>query len=202
VDAGARDVEIRLPKDALTEKIAGHVVTRDGSPVAGALVVVQRFGFSVEFPGGGTRDEWLPRPEVTTDAEGRFEIRDVPKDGVELFVHGEEILFWSMDLKEGTPVDDLRCVVNRRMHLQIELDPPEDRADELKVLDGEGQPMILRIMRGETSFTDRKAAIVEGRSQVLSTSEDARTVVLFKGGQEIDRIPVTLHAGSVTTVRY
>jgi hypothetical protein len=107
-----------------------------------------------------------------------------------------------MELKEGLAVDDLRCVVNRRMHLQVELDPPEDRADELKVLDGDGQPMILRIMRGETSFTDRRAAIVDGRSQVLSTSEDARTVVLFKGGQEIDRIPVALHAGSVTTVRY
>jgi RNA polymerase sigma-70 factor (ECF subfamily) len=202
VESGARDVEIRLPKDALHEKIAGHVVTRDGTPIAGALVVVQRFGFSVEFPGGGTRDDWLPRPEVTTDADGKFEIRDVPREGVELFVHGEEILFWSMELKADTPVDDLRCVVNRRMHLQVELDPPEDRADELKVLDGDGQPMILRIMRGETSFTDRKAAIVEGRSQVLSTSEDARTVVLFKGGQEVDRIPVTLHAGSVTAVRY
>ncbi len=202
IDAGARDVEIRLPKDALHGKVAGHVVTRDGTPIAGALVVVQRFGFSVEFPGGGTRDDWLPRPEVATDADGKFEIRDVPREGVELFVHGEEILFWSLELKEGMPVDDLRCVVNRRMHLQIQLDPPEDRADELKVLDGDGQPMILRIMRGETSFTDRKAAIVDGRSQVLSTSEDARTVVLFKGEQEVDRIPVTLHAGSVTTVRY
>lgn len=202
IDAGARDVEIRLPKDALHGKIAGHVVTRDGSPVEGALVVVQRFGFSQEFIGGGTRDEWVPRPEVKTDAEGRFEIADVPREGVELFVHGEEILFWSMDLKEGVAVDDIRCVVNRRMHLQIELDDPVDRADELRVLDGEGQPMILRIMRGESSFTDRKAAIAEGRSQVLSTSEDARTVVLFKGGQEIDRIPVTLHAGSVQIVRY
>ena len=202
VESGARDVEIRLPKDALREKIAGHVVTRDGTPIAGALVVLQRFGFSVEFPGGGTRDDWLPRPEVATDAEGKFEIRDVPKEGVELFVHGEEILFWSMELKADTPVDDLRCVVSRRMHLQIEMDPPEDRADELTVLDGDGQPMILRIMRGETSFTDRKAAIVDGRSQVLSTSEDARTVVLWKGGQEVDRIPVALHAGSVTTVRY
>jgi RNA polymerase sigma factor (sigma-70 family) len=202
VDAGARDVEIRLPKDALHEKVAGRVVTRDGNPVAGALVVIQRFGFSVEYVSGGTRDEWVPRPEVKTDAEGRFEIARVPRGGVELFIHGEEILFWSMELKEGVPVDDLRCVVNRRMHLQVELDAPYDRADELRVLDGEGQPMILRIMRGESSFTDRKAAIVDGKSQVLSTSEDARTVVLWKNGSEVDRIPVSLQPSTVNVVRY
>jgi RNA polymerase sigma-70 factor (ECF subfamily) len=202
VDAGARDVEIRLPKDALFERVAGTVVTRDGNPVAGALVVVQRFAFSVGYPDGGTRDEWLPRPEVHTNPEGRFEIRRVPKDGVELFVHGEEILFWSLDLKDGMAVDDLKCVVNRRMHLQVELDPPEDRADELRVLDGEGQPMILRIMRGESSFTDRRADILAGKSQVLSTSEDARTVVLYKGGAEVGRVPVKLQAGSVQVVRF
>ncbi|HEV8112764.1 MAG TPA: sigma-70 family RNA polymerase sigma factor [Planctomycetota bacterium] len=202
VEAGDRGVEIRLAKDALRERVAGRVVARDGTPVVGASVVLQRFAFSVGFPGGGTRDEFADRPEEKTDADGRFEIRRVPKEGAELFVHGEEILFWSMQLDEKTPADDLKIVVNRRMHLQIELDEPFDRADSLAVLDADGAPMILRIMRGETSFTSRKADIVQGRSQVLSTAEDARTVVFSKAGVEVARVPVELRAGEVRTVRY
>jgi protocatechuate 3,4-dioxygenase beta subunit len=165
VEAGDRGVEIRLAKDALRERVAGRVVARDGTPVLGASVVLQRFAFSVGFPAAGRATNSPPGPRRRPTPTDGFEIRRVPKEGVELFVHGEEILFWSMQLDEKTPADDLKIVVNRRMHLQVELDEPFDRADSLAVLDADGAPMILRIMRGETSFTSRKADIVQGRSQ-------------------------------------
>jgi hypothetical protein len=57
-------------------------------------------------------------------------------------------------------------------------------------------------MRGETSFTDRRADVVEGRSQVLSTSDDARTLVLYKGGAEVGRVAVELRSGETNVVRY
>jgi hypothetical protein len=88
------------------------------------------------------------------------------------------------------------------MHLQVELDAPLARADELRVLDGNGKAVLLRIMRDETAHADWKAAIVDGRSQVLSLSEDGKTVVLYKAGAEVSRLPVALRAGEVATVRY
>jgi len=138
---------------------------------------------------------------VRTDAEGRFTLRNVAKEGVAILVHGEAILFAKVRLGEETDVDDVRIVVNRRMHLQVELDPPVDRADEVRVLDGEGQPMDLIVMRGESSFSKPKAEVVDGRSQVLSLSEDAKTAVLYKAGVEVARIPVALRAGEIARVR-
>jgi hypothetical protein len=88
------------------------------------------------------------------------------------------------------------------MHLQVELDAPLARADELRVLDGNGKAVLLRIMRDETAHADWKAAIVDGRSQVLSLSEDGKTVVLSRAGTEIARVPVVLRAGEVLRVRY
>jgi len=202
VEAGSRGVEIRLPRNALHEKVTGQVVARDGTPMANLAVVVERFGFQVEYPTGGTRDEWLPRAEVRTDAEGRFTVRDVPRENVEILVRGETILAQGVEMKEGIDVEDLEIVVSRRMHLQVELDAPVDRADEMRVLDGEGNAMLLRIMRNETSFTNRKAEIVDGRSQVLSLAEDGRTVVLFKAGAEVARLPIALRADELTTARF
>jgi hypothetical protein len=88
------------------------------------------------------------------------------------------------------------------MHLQVELDPPVDRADEVRVLDGEGQPMDVVIMRGESSFVFPKAEVVDGRSQVLSLSEDAKTAVLYKAGVEVARIPIVLRPDEVARVRH
>jgi hypothetical protein len=200
VASGSRGVEIRLPTDALHEEVSGQVVARDGTPMADLSVVVHRFAFSRPYPTGGTRDEWLPRPDVRTNAGGRFVLRNVPKEGVEIFVHGEAILFRAVEMKEGIDAGDLRIVVSRRMHLQVDLDPPVDRADEVRVLDGDGKPMLLRIMRGESSFTNRRADVVDGKSQVLSLSEDARTVVLLKDGIEVLRVPVALQPDGVTRI--
>jgi hypothetical protein len=142
--------------------------------MADVSVVAHRSGFSAKDPWGWEHGETVARPEVRTDAEGRFTLRNVAKEGVAILVHGEAILFAKVRLGEETDVDDVRIVVNRRMHLQVELDPPVDRADEVRVLDGKGQPMDVVIMRGESSFVFPKAEVVDGRSQVLSLSRTRR----------------------------
>jgi protocatechuate 3,4-dioxygenase beta subunit len=202
VEAGAREVRIRLPWNAVHETVKGRVVARDGTAMADVSVVAHRSGFSAKDPWGWEHGETVARPEVRTDAEGRFTLRNVAKEGVAILVHGEAILFAKVKLGEETDVDDVRIVVNRRMHLQVELDPPVDRADEVRVLDGEGQPMDVVIMRGESSFVFPKAEVVDGRSQVLSLSEDAKTAVLYKAGVEVARIPIVLRPDEVARVRH
>ena len=69
-------------------------------------------------------------------------------------------------------------------------------------LDGSGKPMILRVMRGESSYTGRKSTIEEGRSQILSLGEGAREVVFLLAGVEVGRVPVTLAPGELHTLRW
>jgi hypothetical protein len=193
---------IRLPADQILPVVRGHLVTFDGDGVPGVPVTVQRPGFTFTYADGGTRDEYSHRPPVTTDKDGAFEFHDVPRAGVELFANGEAILFASVNLDEVTDPLDVKIRAHLRRHLQVELNPPLDRADALAVLDADGKPMILRIMRGSTSFTNRKAEIVDGRTQVLSLSDEARTVVLFKAGAEVGRVGVHLSSSDVETVRW
>ena len=88
------------------------------------------------------------------------------------------------------------------MHLQVELNASFDRADVLRVLDAAEKPIILRIMRGENSLTNRKADLVLGRSQILSLSDEARTLVLFRGELEVARLSLQLTPDRVNVVRW
>ncbi|HEU4417552.1 MAG TPA: hypothetical protein VFT55_01360, partial [Planctomycetota bacterium] len=92
--------------------------------------------------------------------------------------------------------------VDRRMHLQVELAPPTDRADRVRILDGNGKAMLLRIMRGETARTNRIAEIVDGRSEILSLGEGAVTAVFLRNDREVGRMPLHLAAGVVNTIRF
>jgi hypothetical protein len=202
VRAGVDDLVLRLPADELFTRVRGQVVDMDGQGVGSVRVQVHRPGITIELPGGGTFDQWAARTPVDTDAEGRFELVDVPKKGAELFANGEPILFQGLRVEDiGDPLD-VRLAVHRRMHLRVELAPPYDRADTASVLDADGAPVILRIMRGETSFTNRRAQLVEGRSHVLSLSDAARTLVLSKDGVEVARIPIALARGETNVARW
>jgi protocatechuate 3,4-dioxygenase beta subunit len=200
--AGRDDVVIQLPAGQILPVVRGHVVTYEGAGVPDVPVMVQRPGFTFIYADGGTRDEFSHRPPVTTDKDGAFEFHDVPRAGVELFANGETILFANVRIEDVTDPLDVKIRAHLRRHLQVELNPPLDRADALRVLDSGDHSMILRIMRGATSFTNRQADIVDGRSQVLSLSDEARTVVLFKAGAEVGRVGVSLSSGDVQTVRW
>ncbi|MBK8100787.1 MAG: sigma-70 family RNA polymerase sigma factor [Planctomycetes bacterium] len=199
VAAGSTGVELQL-RGNVRRLVSGHVRARDGSPIAGVQVKAQRPALEVNVP-GGTRDEWHDTRPVTTDADGAFALRDIA-EGVELFAYGDAILFASVQLEPGAPVDDVVITADRRAHVQIELAAPHDRADSARVLDASDRPMLLRVMRGDTSYTSRVAPLLDGRSQILSVGEGAANVALFRGGREVARLPVALAPGAPTTVRW
>lgn len=200
IAAGSRDVVLRLPADATWPRLSGRVVASDGEGIADVSVQVQRPAFEFTFPDGGTRDDWSHREPVRTDAHGRFEFADVPRAGTELFAFGDPILFASVAVESIGDPSDVTIRAERRMHLQIELDAPHERADSARVLDASEKPLILRIMRGDTSFTNRTTKLIDGRSEVLSLSDQARTLVLLRGDEEVARIPVQLARDRVNLV--
>jgi len=200
VAAGTRDLELVLD-DLVHERVRGRIVARDGAGLAGVSVKFQRPVLEVAVP-GGTRDEWHDSETVQTDAEGRYELRDVPRTGVEIFTWGDAILFAGRWLTAEADVERFDVTAERRLHLQVELDPPYDRADDVRVLDEAGKPLILRVMRGESSYTSRNARLEQGRTQILSLGESAREVLLLRDGREVGRVPVRLAPGAVQRVRW
>ena len=200
VAAGSSDVELVLPGD-LREHVRGRIVAHDGTGIAGVSVKFQRPVLEVKIP-GGTQDQWADSEPVTSGKDGYYELRDVPREAVEIFAYGDEILFASRDLHADSDFEHFDVLADRRVHLQVELELPLARADALQVLDGSGKPMILRVMRGESSYTGRKSTIEEGRSQILSLGEGAREVVFLLAGVEVGRVPVTLAPGELHTLRW
>ncbi len=200
IAAGRDGVELRLPGDVFP-RLRVRIATRDGQPVADAHVRLQRPALEVRVP-GGTRDDWSNGQKGHTKADGTIEFTDVPTSGVHVFTAADAIMFAGKAIEPGIDPLAFELIVDRRLHLQVELAPPIDRADRLRVLDGDGQPMLLRIMRGNAAHASRSAVIADGRSHILSLGEGARTVVFLRNDAEVGRLPVQLTAGQVTTVRF
>ncbi|HEX6811343.1 MAG TPA: sigma-70 family RNA polymerase sigma factor [Planctomycetota bacterium] len=200
VPGGSSDVELRLDAE-LHRELRGRVTARDGSPIADVSVKLHRPALEVQVP-GGTRDEWATGASMRTNELGEFRFANVPVEGVEVFASGDSIQFAGRRIEPGIDPTAFVLQADRRVHLQIELAPPTDRADRVRVLDAAGKPMVLRIMRGETSFTNTAATLVGGRSQILSLGEGAATAVFLRSGVEVGRMPVQLAVGSVNKVRY
>jgi len=200
VQAGSENVELRLTT-AMFAELRGRVVARDGTAIAGVNVKLQRPALEVQIA-DGTRDEWAVGASMRTNARGEFAFANVPTEGVEVCASGDEIMFAGIMIEPG--IDPLAFVlqVDRRMHLQVELAAPMDRADSVRVLDASGKAMLLRIMRGETARTARFAAIADGRSEILSLGEGATAAVFLRRDVEVGRMPLQLTAGQVNTIRW
>jgi RNA polymerase sigma-70 factor (ECF subfamily) len=200
--AGTKDITLRLPKDSVYPKLSGRVVTPSGDGVAGVNVKIGRETIAVEFPPGAIQNDWIEGGIAVTDAHGNFELTDVPREGVALIASGDPILAAGGTIDSHIDPKAVRIIAHLRMHLQVELDAPLDRADDMRVLDENGRPVLLRVMRGESSHADFRADVTDGRSQVLSLSDHARTLVLSKQGIEVMRIGLQLIGGTVNTVRW
>lgn len=138
----------------------------------------------------------------STDAGGTFEFTHVPREGVHLLVTGDTVLFAGVSVAEQADVTAIEIQVGVRLHLQVELDPPLGRADGLRVLDEAGQPMVLHVMAGEGAHFGPRMPILAGRSAVLALDEDAATLVLLLGEDEVARMPLDLAPGDPNVVRY
>ena len=121
VPAGTDDLELRLAPDALHPRVAGRIVTRAGRPVAQARVRVSAVTYRTES--GFSSDTGA---ETLTDADGRFELADVPRELVYLDLDAENILPERYWFDDGQPVDDLVLSVPARVHFQVEI--PADAA--------------------------------------------------------------------------
>jgi protocatechuate 3,4-dioxygenase beta subunit len=210
--AGARDVELVLSKEALFERVAGRVVTRSGAPVADVVVFPMCDGFRLSYQEQVVSTSHSSVDGVRTGADGRFELKDVPRDLVYLRVNGEDTLpvEYGRHVEGGLAalggaragegrLEDLEIVVPLRVRLRVELSNPAE-ADAVAVLDEAGEPIVINVIAANGRREDERMPIVAGRTEVLTVTDSAATLVLLAGNSEVRRVPLALRRGDVNVV--
>jgi RNA polymerase sigma-70 factor (ECF subfamily) len=202
--AGSTGIVLQLRRDAMFGEVAGRIVARSGAAVAGVRVRAQ---IDTQRVGGSTR-HGRTEAVATTDAEGRFSLRDLPKQHVYLRLDGDRIL--PLEYGRGVPggllaltggeAGDLRIEVGVRMHVQIELLDVAS-ADSLAVLDAEGRRIIVNVFSGRGRQETESLQLSEGRSPVFVVPDTAVTLVLSKAGVEVRREALQLRPDGVNTLR-
>jgi len=196
IAAGSRAVELRLPGELVYPRVAGRVTTAGGDPVAGVKLVTHLALYrmrSCQYSDDGA--------SAVSDAEGRFELRAVPRVDARIGYSGEGLVPDSAAIDTDRPILDQRIVVVRRCHLRVQVDPSRF-ASAFTVVDAAG--LVLDIMEiGTDGWSSApRWPLEQGRSGVLSVSEKAVTLVLHGKSGEIARLPLRLVPGEVTVVQY
>jgi len=212
VRAGRKDVEIVLPTERCFERVAGKVVSTSGEPVAGVHVATVRSVISVQIDANSSSGLQVQGGETRTDAEGRFELHRVPREGVYLELDGESIL--PLELGRGAEglegvsavelgkLDELVIHVSLRCHVKVELAPDQVAlVDEVQILDARDEPMRLHVFEGNSRTETDAIELQDGRSDVMVVGDEARTLVLRHGGLEVRRVPLRLDAREVNVIR-
>ncbi len=197
VAAGRDDVELVLDMDAVLPRVAGRVVAPDGTPLAGIGVSATMDVFQV----GGSRS-LVSASGVVTDSEGRFALTRVAREGSYLSVGGDGVL----DLEFGRPpgtrlgerqdVASLEIVLRRRVDLGVAL-ALADEADRFEIRDGAGAVLPLSLLTFDVRRQLPSARVLDGRSEIVSVSEDADTLILYSGEDEVRRVRLDLQPGAL-----
>ncbi|HEV8111230.1 MAG TPA: sigma-70 family RNA polymerase sigma factor [Planctomycetota bacterium] len=202
--AGAPPARIEWLAPPLWERVAGTVVDDEDRPVAGALVSLEReaFGVRTRVFGGRVyvtmRD---PRERVATDADGHFEFRDVPSEGMGVQVRGESVVPDEFLLAKVSAPGAVKIAVHQRCKFEVVVVSGGFAADELALQDVHGAQVDVLRMDLESVNAYSSAAITDGRSGVLSASSAAKTLVLKKDGVVVKTVPLQLRGGEVTRIQ-
>jgi len=191
--AGSGALELVLPRAALWPRLTGRVLDTDGAPVAGASLWVNTTGLVVDRGSYSTYRGETRGEEAVTDAEGRFELADVPFSAA-LAVTGDHIErteFGSVRTGgleraiAGRP-EGFTIVARHRYHLRIEA---EDSAafDSAVVLDAAGALLWCERIEGWSTYGRQEIELVDGKSGSWNLPPEARTLVLRKQGVELRR---------------
>jgi hypothetical protein len=198
-EAGDNDAVIPVIERADTGGFAGRVLDPRGQPIVAAQVRLRR---TVPRP-GNDRPESIDTEPVSTDAQGHFAFDNVSRSANEVIVQVEPLAS-----SKSCPIDpnqdprSLTVVAGRIGHLVVEVTSTELKVDALEILDAHGKPMEIAVRRGSGWISDRRwSYLVNGRTEPLVISEDAATIVLYSHSNEVQRNPVHVRPGEITTVR-
>jgi hypothetical protein len=138
---------------------------------------------------------------VTTDENGAFEFSALCFEKAALIVAGKTIGHVTYELDPSTMnLSDLELKAPARCQLQVAL-ADEEEADSFTLLDATDKRLKFKIhYDGDRGIRAIVHDLRGGRSELITTDERARTLVLRKGGVDIRRIPLELTPGTLNVL--
>lgn len=212
--AGAEAVELVLPREPVA-RVAGRVLSAAGEPIAGVTILAQRGAPATEAGVDGldptfARIAWLndaaqpPQEElvgVVTDGEGRFAFEGLALAETELVLNHARFFVRTVALAGVEDPGKMEIVQPLLCELQVDLGPERSLADEVEARDERGAVLEKVESFGTGWSLGSRARLRDGLSGVLSVPETARTLVFYRGGEEVLRRPVELDPTRRVTVR-
>lgn len=197
IEGGSDDVELRLPAD-LSGPVSGVVRDRAGRPAVGVDVAPY---LQVYDNGGGVASVGLAK-RTKTDEEGRFAFARIARHAASLTLGGKAWVQRSVAIDAGTPATDLQIVIMRRCHVRVQFADAAFADARIGFVDAEGTTVMIQEDRGATSMITTYYTLHDGKSEVLSVSEGATTLVVTPDGsrEKEQRLPITLLPGEVNLV--
>jgi RNA polymerase sigma-70 factor (ECF subfamily) len=192
--ADGEEVELRLPDVGPTRPVAGRVVHPDGSPAAGARVLLEARRAEQN------ESEWIEGAEAVADEEGRFAFATGGAAATHLWLDGPEPGSGLYVELAGLDLEDLEVVLPRTCHVQVVLTDPAE-ADAVRFLDAEGATLNPVRFHGNLAWGQERLDLSEGRSEAVLVSELAAWLVLEREEAEVRRVPLALAHGELNTVR-
>ncbi len=195
IRAGDHDARIEMPAPKVFERLAGRVITVGDRPVAGVHLMLRTTSFEVNTRYFGGKLNVLMMNaggDTTSDAEGRFEFKNVPRTGIFFVVRSDRIVPSDWELPKDADPEHLEVRVDVRCQLEVRLKDPVDRADGMALFDDEGKQVDLITLDENTISLNSSVPLVAGRSGVLSASSSAHILELRKNGQAIEKHAIHL----------
>jgi RNA polymerase sigma-70 factor (ECF subfamily) len=208
VRAGSSSVTLVLDKGQLWRRVAGKVVDRTGRPVSGVHLRPMTDALFLRYQGRVVSTNHAGQPRSTeTDAEGKFELENMPRELVYLRIDGDDVVSedWGRRNEGGLAalsngrVEELEVVVRLRVRMQVHLADPAE-ADAVRVLDADGAAVVINLIQAGSRSEREVFPLVAGRSDVLTVDDSAATLVLEREGQEVRRVPLALQRGELNRV--
>jgi len=197
VEAGATGLTLRVETELLDE-ISGTVVSRDGEPLANIRVTVALDTIKTSIGSSS-----ISGAEWTTDETGEFRFTSVPSQHAYLRFNGETVLPGSYalveDIERGT-LDEIEVVAVRRCHVRLELAGNQD-AKYAEFLDADGTRLQVNKFEAHGMSAFPAAKLKDGKSEMVSVSELATTLVLRGSDGELGRHTIALAAEGVNLLR-
>ncbi|MEM7306349.1 MAG: sigma-70 family RNA polymerase sigma factor [Planctomycetota bacterium] len=164
--------------------LRGRVVSRSGAAQDGVEVQLYSKGF------GGT---WLLARTTRTDESGDFAFDAVGAGHIGLRLIGDHIVpgwefFEDGDDPRGR---ELTLEVSALRHLKIEL-ADAARADAVRMLGAAGETLSLCEIGASGTTFHQLLQLIDGRSRTVGVAEEAATLILYREGDEVERVTVRL----------
>jgi hypothetical protein len=195
------ELELVVPADALVARVFGRVISRRGVPVAGATVVVSLPTEATEAPSSVTAasSSVVSMGVGTSGPDGAFELRNVPRHATLLGASAPRIRARSIELE---PLDLTREVLLEvDLELRLRVEPRvAGEFDAFQLLDHGGHPLAVQGDLHHVIFLDTEIRARDGVFPLCTTTEEAETISLRRGVEELRRVPLALRPGEVNVL--